>query len=159
MEKILAPWPWYVTGPLIGLMVPAMLLLAGKKFGISSSFRDIGAMCSPRTKISYLQYDWRQYLWRIFLVIGVVIGGFIGNHLLSAEPVPFLPESYFSIKGVIFLSIGGMLVGFGTRYAEGCTSGHTIMGVSNLQWSSVVASISFFIGGVIMTWVIFPLLV
>ena len=159
MEKILEPWPWYVTGPLIGLMVPAMLLLAGKKFGISSSFRDIGAICSPNTKISYLQYDWRSYIWRIFLVVGVVIGGFIGNHLLSAEPVPFLPEAYFSLKGILFLGIGGLLVGFGTRYADGCTSGHTIMGISDLQLTSVVASISFFIGGLIMTWFIYPLLV
>ncbi|MDX1413502.1 MAG: YeeE/YedE thiosulfate transporter family protein [Candidatus Promineifilaceae bacterium] len=159
MEKILEPWPWYVTGPLIGLMVPAMLLLAGKQFGISSSFRDIGAICSPRTKISYLQYDWRQYLWRIFLVAGVVIGGFIGNHLLSVEPIPFLPEAYFSLKGILFLVIGGILVGFGTRYADGCTSGHTIMGVSDLQWPSLVATISFFIGGLIMTWIIYPLLI
>jgi len=158
MEKILEPWPWYITGPLIGLMVPALLLFAGKSFGISSSFRDIGAMCSPRTKISYLQYDWRKTLWRIFLVAGVVIGGFIGNHLLSAVPVPFLPETYYSLKGVTLLLIGGLLVGFGTRYADGCTSGHTIMGISNLQWPSLVASISFFIGGLIMTWLIFPLL-
>lgn len=159
MEMILEPWPWYITGPLIGLMVPAMLILAGKKFGISSSFRDIGAICSPRTKIAYLQYDWRKYLWRIFLVIGVVIGGFIGNHLLSTEPVTFLPDAYFSWKGILFLGIGGILVGFGTRYADGCTSGHTIMGISDLQWPSVVASISFFIGGLIMTWFIFPLLI
>lgn len=159
MEKIFEPWPWYVTGPLIGLMVPALLLLAGKSFGISSSFRDIGAICSPNTKISYLQYDWRKYLWRIFLVGGVIVGGFIGNHLLSVEPVTFLPDAYFSWKGVLFLGIGGILVGFGTRYADGCTSGHTIMGISDLQWPSLVASISFFVGGVIMTWLIFPLLI
>lgn len=159
MEWILQPWPWYVTGPLIGLMVPALLLFAGKNFGISSTFRDIGAICSPRTKISYLQYDWRQKLWRIVLVIGVVIGGFLGNHLLSAEPVPFLPEAYYSWHGVLLLGIGGILVGFGTRYADGCTSGHSIMGLSSLQWPSLVATISFFIGGLIMTWIIYPLLV
>lgn len=159
MEWILQPWPWYVTGPLIGLMVPALLLFAGKNFGISSTFRDIGAICSPHTKISYLQYDWRQKLWRIVLVIGVVIGGFLGNHLLSAEPVPFLPEAYYSWHGVLLLGIGGILVGFGTRYADGCTSGHSIMGLSSLQWPSLVATISFFIGGLIMTWIIYPLLV
>ena len=159
MEKILEPWPWYVTGPLIGLMVPALLLLAGKSFGISSSFRDIGAICSPRTKIPYLQYDWRKKIWRLFLVGGVVIGGFIGNYLLSPAPVPFLPAAYFSVKGILLLAGGGIMVGFGTRYAEGCTSGHTIMGLSDLQWPSLVASISFFIGGLIMTWLIYPLLV
>ncbi|NCF65341.1 MAG: YeeE/YedE family protein [Anaerolineaceae bacterium] len=159
MEWILQPWPWYVTGPLIGLMVPALLLFAGKNFGISSSFRDIGAMCSPRTKISYLQYDWRTKMWRLALVVGVIIGGFLGNHLLSAEPVPFLPEAYYSWRGVLLLGIGGIFVGFGTRYADGCTSGHSIMGLSSLQWPSLIATISFFIGGLLMTWIIFPLLV
>lgn len=159
MEWIFQPWPWYVTGPLIGLMVPALLLFSGKTFGISSTFRDIGAMCSPRTKLPYLQYDWRTKTWRLALVLGVVLGGFVANHFLSVEPVPFLPESYYSLRGVLFLAIGGLFVGFGTRYADGCTSGHSIMGMSNLQWSSLFATISFFIGGLIMTWIIFPLLV
>ena len=159
MEWILQPWPWYITGPLIGLMVPALLLFAGKNFGISSTFRDIGAICSPRTRISYLQYDWRQKLWRIVLVIGVIIGGYLGNHLLSTEPVPFLPEAYYSWRGILLLGIGGIFVGFGTRYADGCTSGHSIMGLSSLQWPSLVATVSFFIGGLIMTWIVYPLLI
>ena len=159
MEWILQLWPWYITGPLIGLMVPALLLLSGKNFGISSSFRDIGAICSPKTKLPYLKYDWRKKLWRIALVIGVVIGGFVANHLLSAEPVAFLPEAYYSWRGILFLGVGGILVGFGTRYADGCTSGHSIMGLASLQWPSLIATISFFIGGLIMTWIIFPLLV
>ena len=159
MEWILQPWPWYITGPLIGLMVPALLIFSGKNFGISSSFRDIGAMCSPKTKLPYLKYDWRKNLWRMALVVGVIIGGFVANHLLSAEPVEFLPEAYYSWRGILFLGIGGILVGFGTRYADGCTSGHSIMGLSSLQWPSLIATISFFIGGLIMTWIVFPLLV
>ena len=159
MEWIFQPWPWYITGPLIGLMVPALLLFSGKNFGISSTFRDIGAMCSPRTKLPYLQYDWRTKSWRLVLVLGIVLGGFVANHFLSLEPVPFLPESYYSPRGILFLAVGGLLVGFGTRYADGCTSGHSIMGMSNLQWPSLVATISFFIGGLIMTWIILPLLV
>ncbi len=158
MEKILEPWPWYVTGPLIGLMVPALLIFAGKSFGISSSFRDICAISRPNSKIPYLQYDWRNSMWRLFLVIGVIIGGFIANNLLSTEPLIFLPDTYFSWQGILFLAIGGLFVGFGTRYADGCTSGHTIMGISSLQLSGLIASISFFAGGLIMTWLIFPLL-
>ena len=157
MERILEPWPWYVVGPAIGLMVPALLLFAGKTWGISGSFRDFAAMCAPRTKISYLNYDWRKNAWKIFLAGGVVLGGFIGNHLLSYEPVPFLPEMYYSATGVIVLVIGGLLVGFGTRYADGCTSGHSIMGMSSLQVTSLIATICFFIGGLIMTWLIMPL--
>lgn len=138
-------------------MVPLLLLFAGKNFGISGSFRDFAAICTPRTKISYLNYDWRKNAWKIFLAGGVVLGGFVGNHLLSYEPVPFLPEIYYSFTGVIVLAVGGILVGFGTRYADGCTSGHSIMGMSSLQVTSLIATVCFFIGGLIMTWLIMPL--
>ncbi len=151
MEWITQPWPWYISGPLIGLMVPALLLLSGRSFGVSTSFQHLGAMCSPRSKLPYFKdYDWRSNNWRLILVAGIMLGSFIGAYLLSATPVQFLPDSYNSWSGLLLLAIGGLLVGFGTRYANGCTSGHTIMGLSNLQWSSLVASISFFIGGLTM---------
>lgn len=157
IDFIMQPWPWYIGGPLIGLMVPALLIFAGKNFSVSSSFRQLNAICAPRTKLSYLRFNWKGQIWRLFFVGGIVIGGYIGNNLLSYEPVPFLPDSYFSWWGVLLLAVGGILVGFGTRYAQGCTSGHTIMGISSLQWPSIVASISFFIGGLLTVWVIVPL--
>lgn len=151
MDWIMQPWPWYISGPLIGLMVPALLLLAGKTFGVSTSFQHIGAMCSPRTRLPYLKnYDWRGNNWRLTFVIGIALGAFIGSDLLSATPTQFLPDNYYSWYGVAALGIGGFLVGFGTRYANGCTSGHTIMGLSNLKWVSLVASACFFIGGLVM---------
>jgi uncharacterized membrane protein YedE/YeeE len=152
MDWILEPWPWYVSGPLIGLMAPVLLLLTGRSFGVSTSFQHLGAMCAPHSKLSYLRnYDWRSNHWRLVFVIGIMLGGFIGSNLLSATPPRFLPEDYYSWTGLITLAIGGILVGFGARYAGGCTSGHTIMGLSNLQWSSLLASISFFIGGLLLT--------
>lgn len=155
MEWILQPWPWYISGPLIGLMVPLLLLLSGKSFGVSSSFRHIGAMCAPRVNLDYLRnYNWRDQSWNLIFVLGIAIGAFIGAQFLSAEPVAFLPDDYYSASGVVKLAIGGVLVGFGTRYANGCTSGHTIMGISNLNWPSLVASISFFIGGLLTTFVV-----
>jgi uncharacterized membrane protein YedE/YeeE len=151
MDWIWQPWPWYVSGPLIGLMVPVLLLLTGRSFGVSTSFQHLGAICAPRSKLPYLRnYEWRSHNWRLILVIGIMLGGFIGSNLLSATPPQFLPEAYYSWGGLVTLAIGGILVGFGTRYAGGCTSGHTIMGLSNLQWASLVASISFFIGGLLM---------
>lgn len=151
MDWIWEPWPWYVSGPLIGLMVPALLLLTGRSFGVSTSFQHLGAICAPRSKLPYLRnYDWRSNNWRLAFVAGIILGGFIGANLLAATPPQFLPEAYYSWRGLITLAIGGILVGFGTRYAGGCTSGHTIMGLSNLQWASLVASISFFIGGLAM---------
>jgi len=157
IDLIMQPWPWYIGGPLIGLMVPALLIFTGKNFGVSSSFRHLNAICAPQNRPDYLRINWRDHVWRLVFVLGIIIGGFIGNNILSYEPLPFLPEAYYSFWGVLILALGGILIGFGTRYAEGCTSGHTIMGISSLQWPSVVASISFFIGGLIMVWVIVPL--
>ena len=156
IDAIMRPWPWWIVGPLIGLMVPGLLLLAGKTFGISGSFRDLAAICAPRTTLPYLKYNWRSNMWKVFLAGGVLIGAFIANNLLSFEPVKFLPDFYYGFPGVLALAIGGILVGFGTRYANGCTSGHSIMGMSNLQLTSLIATLCFFIGGLIMTWLIMP---
>lgn len=160
LEWLLEPWPWYISGPLLGLTVPLLLLLTGQNFGISSSLRHIGAACAPRSKLPYLSkdYNWRDHIWNIVFVAGVIIGAFIGNFLLSAESFYFLPESYGSVTGVLLLFAGGIFIGFGTRYAGGCTSGHTIMGISALNWVSLVATIFFFVGGLISTWLIMPLI-
>ncbi len=160
LEWILQPWPWYVTGPLIGLTVPLLLLLTGKNLGISSSLRHIGAVCSPKSKLPYLSknYNWRDHIWNLIFIGGIVIGAFVGNYLLSPEPISFLPTGFQSVTGVGLLFIGGILIGFGTRYADGCTSGHTIMGLSILNWPSLVATIFFFVGGLLSTWLLLPLL-
>lgn len=159
-DWIMEPWPWYVSGPLIGLSVPLLLLLTGRNLGISSSFRHIGAACMPKSKLPYFNsgYRWRDHAWNLLFVVGVLVGGFIGNYLLSSEPVAFLPDSYMSVTGVLALFGGGILIGFGTRYADGCTSGHTIMGISALNWPSLVATVFFFVGGLVSTWLIMPLI-
>ncbi len=158
MNAVLQPWPWYVAGPLIGLTVPLMYLLVNKSFGISSSFRHLNSICQPNTTVSYFKNNnWRGNLWNLALVAGITVGAFLASQFLSATPVQFLPESYFSLGGVTRLLLGGMLVGFGTRYARGCTSGHTITGISNLQGASVIASIAFFAGGLLMVNVLLPL--
>ena len=152
-DFLLQPWPWWFSGPLIGLTVPLLYLLAGKGFGISTSFQQIGALCSPRSKLDYLKnYDRRQGTWTLVFALGIVIGGFIGSQWLSAEPIEFLPAKFYSIGGAIKLFIGGTLVGFGARYAGGCTSGHAITGIANWNFSSVVATIFFFVGGLGVTW-------
>lgn len=175
------PWPWYVTGPIIGLMVPALLLLGNKKFGISSALRHVCAVVIP-SNISFFQYDWKKEIWNLFFVAGIVIGSAIAVIFLSDNaPVQvneklvtelagygisdysrLSPPDFFNwsnlltLKGFIVMIIGGFLVGFGTRYAGGCTSGHSIMGLANLQWPSLVATICFMIGGFIMANLILP---
>lgn len=183
MDIIKQPWPWYVAGPLIGLIIPALLLLGNKTFGISSTLRQVCAACIP-ANISFFKYDWKKESWNLFFALGIVAGGFIAAYLLSnpaqvdinphtttllqQEGVKdfsgLLPKDIFSfsqlftLRGFVFIVIGGFLVGFGTRYAGGCTSGHAIMGISSLQWPSLVATCCFMIGGFAMTWLILPYL-
>ncbi|NCU02654.1 MAG: YeeE/YedE family protein [Chitinophagaceae bacterium] len=181
IELIKQPWPWYVAGPLIGLTVPALLIIGNKTFGISSSLRHICAACLP-AKIPFFNYDWKKEVWNLFFVGGILAGGFIAflflqnpepmivNAKLSTELATYGITNYdslvptevfnwsslFTLRGFIMMVAGGFLVGFGTRYAGGCTSGHSIMGLSNLQWPSLIATISFMVGGFIMANLILP---
>lgn len=148
LEPILKPWPWYVSGPLIGLTVPALLLLAGKPLGISSSFQSLCALLTARDRRALARDPFhREEGWKVVFVLGLILGGFIAARLLSREPAAFLPAEYHSATGAAKLLAGGFLVGFGSRYAGGCTSGHAITGLSSLQWASLVAVLGFFAGG------------
>lgn len=148
LQSIFEPWPWYVAGPLIGLTVPMMLLIGGKNLGISSSFRHLCAALLPKSGLAYLRgYEWRKESWNLFFAGGLVLGGFAATFLLSSHPMPVLPPEIHTPLGALRLLGGGFLIGFGTRYAAGCTSGHSIMGLSNLQKASLAATLAFFAGG------------
>ncbi|MFS4470588.1 YeeE/YedE family protein [Chryseobacterium sp. T20] len=183
LEIIKEPWPWYVAGPLIGLTVPALLIMGNKSFGISSSLRHICAACVP-ANVNFFKYNWKKEAWNLFFVLGIFFGGMIAAHLLvnpneiivnpnlKAELAGYgitnysnlVPEqlmnfeSLLTLRGFIMMVVGGFLVGFGTRYAGGCTSGHAIMGLSNLQWPSLVATVCFMIGGFLMANLILPII-
>lgn len=166
-----------MAGPLIGLTVPILLILGNRAFGISSSLRHICAACMP-ANLDFFTYDWRKEAWNLWFVGGILVGGFVGGVLLTNPDAMtiapttvkalqtlgirdfssgLLPADLFNwsnvltTKGLVFFIFGGFLVGFGTRWAGGCTSGHAIMGLSNLQWPSLVATISFMVGGFAMT--------
>lgn len=183
LEIIRQPWPWYLAGALVGLTVPALLLLGNKHFGISSSLRHICAACLP-ANIPFFKYNWRRETWNLFFVAGVLVGGVVATQFLSnPEPIQisantvrdlealnvqvdsnlmpasiFSMDNLFTMKGLIFFVMGGFLVGFGTRYAGGCTSGHSIMGMSSLQWPSLVATCCFMAGGFAMVHLFFPMI-
>ncbi len=183
LEVFKQPWPWYVAGGIIGLIVPALLILGNKHFGISANLRHVCAACFP-ANIKFFQYDWKKEVWNLFFVAGILIGGFLSVQFLSnphevkvspalvAEMKNYgindtgslLPaeifswESLLSLRGLILLAGGGFLVGFGTRYAGGCTSGHSMMGLSNLQLPSLVATICFMAGGFVMANLILPII-
>jgi uncharacterized protein len=181
MDVLRAPWPWYVAGGLIGLIVPALLILGNKHFGISANLRHACATCFP-SDISFFKYDYKKEIWNLFFIVGIFVGGVIAATLL-ANPAPMdvhpnlvtelagygiqdyqhqLPneifswKSLFTLRGFIMLVGGGFLVGFGSRYAGGCTSGHAIMGLSDLQWPSLIATMMFMIGGFLMANIILP---
>jgi hypothetical protein len=182
-EFLTQPWPWYVSGPLIGLMVPLLLLAGNKPFGVSSSLQHICAMCVP-VRIKFFNYDWKKESWSLLYVAGILLGGFLAGYVFR-NPAPvdlsqktiadlngmgisdlggLVPSEVFSLhallslKGFILMIVGGFLVGFGTRYANGCTSGHTITGLSALSFSSLVATVCFFAGGLLVAWFVLPLI-
>jgi uncharacterized membrane protein YedE/YeeE len=184
MEIILAPWPWYVGGPLIAITMFVLLYL-GKNFGMSSNLRTLCTMCGAGKTHSFFKFDWRTQKWNLFVVLGAMIGGYVAAHYLGANQSPALnPDTVTQLESIgIFsagqayvptelfgkealadpkvwaiLIIGGLLVGFGARYAGGCTSGHSISGISNFQLPSLIATIGFFLGGIIMIHLIFPLI-
>ena len=182
MNFITAPWPWYFTGPLIGLFIPLLLIVGNKGLGISSSIKHLCAACLPVKGIPFFNYDWKKETWNLFFVVGIVLGGIITGlvadlnyEVLISESTKkdlsqlgitnftgFIPSEIYnwntSFPNVITMIMGGLFIGFGTRYANGCTSGHAIMGLSMLNIGSLVAVIGFFIGGLLMTHLLFPLI-
>ena len=183
MKIFSEPWPWYVAGPLIGLIVPVLLLFDNKQFGISSTLRDFCAYVLPK-KPEYFNYDVSQHVWRNILVLGVLVGGVIlllirshpQNAHISVNTVNDLrkiglkdfsglvPSEIFSwsgllsVKGFTCIMLGGFFVGFGTRYADGCTSGHAIFGLSIFSRASFISVLGFFAGGLFTTYILFPLI-
>jgi uncharacterized membrane protein YedE/YeeE len=183
LDWIKQPWPWYVAGPLIGLTVPALLILGNRSFGISATLRHICAACIP-SKVPFFNYDWKKELWNMFFVLGIFFGAVIAaNWLADPNPVQVAPalakelagygitdysslvpkdvfnwESLLTLKGMIMMVVGGFLVGFGTRYGGGCTSGHAIMGISTLQLPSLIATCCFMGGGIIVANFILPII-
>jgi uncharacterized protein len=175
-------WPWYVGGPLIGLFVPVLLLVGNRLFGVSSNFRHLCAVALP-TSSSFLRYDWKRVgSWNLAFSLGIVFGGMLtalllggtettgisatAQHSLSALGIRdfhgLVPQELFSwhalttVRGLIMIVGGGFLVGFGTAYAGGCTSGHAISGLADLQLPSLLAVIGFFAGGLFTTFIIMP---
>ena len=179
---LLEPWPWYVAGPVIAVVMFSLLYF-GNNFGISANFRNVCAVFGAGKSYDFFDFDWRKQVWNLVFLGGTVVGGFLANRFLMsgvsvgvseatvaelsiygiADPGgQILPESIFNfgslftLKGFIMIVVGGFFVGFGTRYAGGCTSGHAISGLSDLQPASLLAVVGFFIGGLVATYLVLP---
>lgn len=184
MELLQGTWHWSVSGFLIGIIM-LTLIYFGKTFGMSSNLRTLCSMAGAGKFSDFFRLDWREQKWNLAVVLGAMIGGYVSTHFLSNNEVVLINDStlqslahygidlpegklvpdalfgsevFFSLKGILTLFFGGILIGFGTRYAGGCTSGHAISGLSNLQFPSLLAVVGFFIGGLLMIHVFFPLL-
>ncbi len=182
MDLIHSPWHWSFSGAMIALVMLS-LIFAGKRFGVSSSFKAVCSASGLGKYIPYFNYNWKSHDWLLLFVIGSIFGGFLASSFMAnTEAVQITegtishladlgiaspginelaPTSIFSLDSLsghsmILMIIGGVLIGFGTRYAGGCTSGHAISGLSNLQLPSLVAVMGFFIGGLLMTYLIMP---
>jgi len=176
------PWPWYVAGPLIGIVVPALFLIGGKQFGLSENLRHACAILPG--KAEFFQYNWKKGTWNMTMILGIMIGGWIGaSFLANPDPIAIsdatkadlallgvssfdglFPTNIFSwgslasLRGFFLIIVGGFLVGFGSRWAGGCTSGHAISGLGDLQLPSLIAVMGFFAGGLIATFLILPII-
>jgi len=184
MNWIYEPWPWYVSGPLIAALM-FLLLYVGKKFGMSSNLRTMCSAIGAGKAANFFKYNWRADVWNLIVVLGAIIGGFIASIFLSNNTVEinpkvaeqlstdfniksagnsYLPDELFATEALsnpftlVLLLAGGLLIGFGARYAGGCTSGHAISGLSNLQIPSLIAVVGFFAGGLVMIHFIYPLI-
>jgi len=184
LESLSHPWPWYVAGPLIGLFVPALLVIGNKPLGLSGSLRALCAAAAPGN-VEFFKYDWkRSAAWNVAFAVGIFLGGVIAATILGVtspaisahardaiaglgmgkQVTGLAPASVFSwhalltLRGATCILLGGFLVGFGASYAGGCTSGHGITGLASLQLASLIALIAIFAGGLFATFVLMPLI-
>lgn len=184
VTRLREPWPWYVSGPLIGLFVPLLLVLGNRQFGMSGSLRAICAACVP-TNVAFFRYDWRTAAaWNVAIACGILLGAALGVAFLDAGTTPAIAEStrgaiaamglappsglvptevfnwhsLLTLRGAISMLGGGFLVGFGASYAGGCTSGHGVMGLASLELPSFLAMAGIFAGGLLATFALMPLL-
>lgn len=182
-ELITQTWSWWFSGTMIAAIM-FFLLYFGQSFGFSSNLRTICAAAGLGKKTKFFDFKWKTQTWNLVFLVGAIIGGFVAKQFLStdapvqissstiadlaqlgiAAPTSLQPEELFSLKaiftlkGFLVLAFGGLMVGFGSRYAGGCTSGHAISGLSDLQVPSLIAVVGFFIGGLVMTFLILPLI-
>lgn len=177
------PWPWYVGGPLIGIIIIMLQWIDNKPLAASSSYRHVCAATFP-ANIPFLKYNWKAEIWNLLFVAGILIGGIVAGNFFShpatiaisseaahhlqsiglKDTTGFAPVQLFSlaalqtIPGLIVIVFGGFLVGFGSRYAGGCVSGHSMTGISDLQWTSMLATACIFAGGIFTSYVLLPLI-
>lgn len=155
-------WNGWLGGALIGVFVIAMAWIAGKPLGCSTAY---GNVCGFVSRLRYFHsgpYE-NNDNFRLWFMFGLPLGGLIAALTSPGEIVAsfslgslydsVLPEAL--VPRALVLMLGGVMIGFGSRMAGGCQSGHSIMGIGLRNVPSIVASIGFFIGGIVAVQLLF----
>jgi hypothetical protein len=146
-----ARWAWWIAGPAIGLVVVLLAWVTGKPLGVSTGY---GSVCAATSRLAFFRAEEFDDRWRLWFIAGLPIGGIVAA-VLAGTLVPTiaygeldtLTRGSFVAKTALLFG-GGLLVGAGARWAGGCPSGHSIVGIAQGAVSSVVATLGFMLGGV-----------
>ncbi len=128
------PWASLAGGVTIGLAAAALLLLAGRTLGVSGIFYGVLTARGP------------EFRWRATFLLGLLAAPTMLKVFFSPTP-PNIDMSWTQ------LVVAGLLVGFGTRFGSGCTSGHGICGLSRRSPRSLVATLTFMFAGFVTVYV------
>jgi uncharacterized membrane protein YedE/YeeE len=159
----LPPLHWAIGGAAIAVVTLCLLYLASRRLGISTGFED---MCGLVLQQPYFRRDSVRLdrRWRLPFVAGLVVGGFV-SAVLGGGWTPTWSLGMFDrvigfgpVGKLVWMFVGGLFIGFGTRLAGGCTSGHGIFGLSNLELPSLVTTLSFMAGGIVTTQFVYRIL-
>lgn len=152
----LPPIHWAAAGAVVAAVTLLLLFLANKRLGLSTGFEDICSLALP------LPYFQRKAVvsgrgWRLPFLFGLLLGGFL-SAVLGGGWSPSMALGIFDERiglgtagKLAWMFVGGAFIGFGTRLGNGCTSGHGIFGMSNLEVSSIVTTLAFMAGGILTT--------
>jgi uncharacterized membrane protein YedE/YeeE len=147
---------WAVAGASVAGITLLLLFVANRRLGISSGFDDLCSLVLPQP------YFRRSAItsgrpWRLPFLAGLVLGGFLSALLGGGWSPTWALGMFDEVVGwgpagkVAWMFVGGLFIGFGTRLAGGCTSGHGIFGLSNLELPSLLSTVSFMAGGMMTT--------
>jgi uncharacterized membrane protein YedE/YeeE len=146
-------WPWWVAGPAIGLVVSLLAWVTGKGLGVSTGY---GSACALTSRLPFFRAREFQERWRLWFIAGLPLGGVLAAVLagtfgptLAYGQLDALTGGSLAARAGL-LAGGGLLIGAGARWAGGCPSGHSIVGIAQGAVSSLAATVGFMVGGVIV---------
>lgn len=159
----LEPWPWWLAGAAIAAITLLLLGVTNQRLGISTGFENL---CALVLKTPYLQRPEivGSHGWRLPFLAGLLLGGAL-SALAGGGWAPLWDLGMFDTRiglgpagKLAWMFGGGVLIGFGTRLAGGCTSGHGIFGLANLERASLEATLAFMAAGIVTTQIVYRVL-